>query len=80
MLRRDFILPEFSLPCLFFAKLILPFLPASLRGGKRVVDHGLVVDGQQLLVGGHGERVEARACTPTRMMPFICVFLSFAVR
>lgn len=32
------------------------------EGGKRVVDHRLVVDGQQLLAGDHGEWVEARTC------------------
>ena len=41
------------------------------EGGQRVVDHGLVVDRQQLLGGHERERVQAGADPPARIMPFM---------
>ncbi len=45
--------------------------PAAIERGQRVVDHRLVVDGQQLLAHAHGDRPEPAAGAPARMIPFM---------
>ncbi len=46
------------------------------KGGQRVVDHGLVVDRQQLFAGDHGQRIEPCAGTAGKNDTFhICALL-----
>ncbi len=41
------------------------------QGGKRVIDHGLVVNGQQALANGVGDGIETRAGTSGKDDAFI---------
>ena len=46
------------------------------EGGQRIVDHGLIVDRQQLLAGDHGQRVKPGAGTAGKNDTFhICALL-----
>ena len=46
------------------------------EGGQRVVDHGLIVDGQQLLAGDHRQRIKPGAGTAGQNNAFhICALL-----